>query len=344
MKKSIKLILSIVICFLIIVPINARATETYSDDDMIYEPYKYPIVPDTDEWKALTSLDEKLEATHIPDSILRRLSDDALIETILNYPLAINMFVHNSHEEGYEYVKIQFNGLIELENRGLSDKLYERYIQKSNPPLTRSQNYADWRFEESILELLLSQTIYYDYLEEDKAIELIEIVEEKVNNSEPTVLFFDVLSNPITRNVGLCIYTPNGSAVDVTRMTYEMSQADINNHNNKLAKGYPNAIRERSASRYYNCHSYAWYSQSLNNNIWMENPSKYMSDGSYRLTNAVVTGYKMYYPNGNHSAVIVSAGGSQGGTRVRSKWGSGGLYYHYYNDSPYNSTNVKIYY
>lgn len=38
----------------------------------------------------------------------------------------------------------------------------------------------------------------------------------------------------------------------------------------------------------------------------MNNPSKYMSDGSYSETGTAASGYKVYYPSGNHSAIIIS--------------------------------------
>jgi len=47
----------------------------------------------------------------------------------------------------------------------------------------------------------------------------------------------------------MCTYTPNGSTVDVTRTTYEMPQAVIDNYNRNLDADYPNATRIASATR-----------------------------------------------------------------------------------------------
>lgn len=326
-----------------ITTVNSNAVE---EEYSIEEKYVFPVVPNTDEWKAFTTLAEKIEATQIPEDILSRLTDEALIETILDYPLAINMFVYNTHSDGYNQVRTQFNGLPELENRGIANILYSTYVNLNNLPEIRNLSYEDRRWKEMILELLLSQLPYYNYLTEDNALNLIEIAQQRVKNAEPTVLFYDLFSNAelMTRDYGMCIYTPKGSAVDVTRTTYEMPQVDIDNHNKHLDADYPNATRIASATRHYNCHSYAWYWQSTSNTIWMDYPDKYMSDGSYTKTPVAGVGYRMYYPGGStgtHSAVIIGSSGRS--VTVKSKWANGGLYIHYYDDCPYDSYGVEIY-
>ncbi|NCE63148.1 hypothetical protein D1159_00785 [Pseudoflavonifractor sp. 524-17] len=40
-------------------------------------------------------------------------------------------------------------------------------------------------------------------------------------------------------------------------------------------------MRLSRATPSYNCHSYAWYSQSISNNYWINDPKPYMNDGSY---------------------------------------------------------------
>ena len=54
-------------------------------------PYEYPITLDMPEWASLTSLQEKLEVCQIPEDILPQLTTPALIETVLDYPLAVNV-------------------------------------------------------------------------------------------------------------------------------------------------------------------------------------------------------------------------------------------------------------
>ena len=62
---------------------------------------------------------------------------------------------------------------------------------------------------------------------------------------------------------------------------------------------YYTASVERTATTNYNCHSYAWYSTSSSNTYWMNDPSAYMTDGSYTKRTGNITvnsiGDRIYY-------------------------------------------------
>lgn len=136
------------------------------------------------------------------------------------------------------------------------------------------------------------------------------------------------------------VYTPKGSAVTVTATTSELSADEIKSLNSYWDKRHPNAVRLRSASRRYNCHSYAWHSQSTSNTFWMNSPGddKYWTDGSYYLLNyCPASNGKISYVYGDHSANIDSSG------KIISKWGKAGVYRHTLKDCPYTSTKVNFY-
>lgn len=136
------------------------------------------------------------------------------------------------------------------------------------------------------------------------------------------------------------IYTPRGTAVSATAMTTELTSAQITSYNNYVATNYPSATRETSASRKYNCHSYAWYNQSTSNSIWLNTPGddKFWQDGSYVPSyNVGAGGRKVSYANDDHSAITVDA------IKFRSKWGQLPRMYHSYNYSPYNSSALYYY-
>jgi len=131
------------------------------------------------------------------------------------------------------------------------------------------------------------------------------------------------------------VYTPNGSPVSVIYTTWELSQADINAMDYYFDTTYPLADRLRSASRRYNCHSYAWYSQDAGNTIWMDDPQTYWDDGSYEPTTLQSPGVRLVYaPERQHSALVDSPNGYY----VKSKWGQAGLYGHPYWYGPYGSS------
>jgi hypothetical protein len=136
------------------------------------------------------------------------------------------------------------------------------------------------------------------------------------------------------------VYTPRGSAVPVIVMTYELSASQIAASNNWVATNYPQATRETNASRKYNCHSYAWHSNSTSNDKWMNNPgdNTYWNDGSYVGSYAVgAANRKVSYASDDHSAITIDA------INFRSKWGQLPRMRHAYNYCPYNSSALYYY-
>lgn len=143
-----------------------------------------------------------------------------------------------------------------------------------------------------------------------------------------------------TTDTNTTVKTPQGTSVTAIKMTTELTAAQITAANNAVATKYPRATRQRSATRKYNCHSYAWHSTSSTNNIWINNPGddKYWTDGSYRLNSTVgQAGRKVSYSNDDHSAITINA------TEFYSKWGQWGLMRHAYNYTPYTSSGLKYY-
>lgn len=88
----------------------------------IDEPYEYPILPGTDEWKAILDHSEKIKLCQIPEDILPLMTTEALAKTVVTYPFMVDMYAWNSTSIGYDVVALTFNGLQELERRpdGLS--------------------------------------------------------------------------------------------------------------------------------------------------------------------------------------------------------------------------------
>lgn len=95
------------------------------DGYTIDTPYAYPVTTDMPEWAALGSLSQKLEACQIPEDILSELTTPALIDTVLDYPLAVNLYAYVEPFKGLgvgvETVSRQFNGLAELLRRQEED-------------------------------------------------------------------------------------------------------------------------------------------------------------------------------------------------------------------------------
>ncbi|MEO8380072.1 MAG: hypothetical protein ABI779_10455 [Acidobacteriota bacterium] len=172
------------------------------------------------------------------------------------------------------------------------------------------------------------------YLPDDKAELLLRMSSEAIRVPSPSL------------RVGPTDYraevlTPRKSRVEVIARDFELTRVQITQANDFVRTRYPKAVRETDASRRYNCHSYAWYSQSTSNTYWMNSPGDdtYWKDGSYLLItsvnggkpipNTVPDNAKVSYPMGDHSAIKISS------TELRSKWGELPRMRHQPGYSPY---------
>ena len=84
----------------------------------------------------------------------------------------------------------------------------------------------------------------------------------------------------VVSDASAVVYTPFGRSVNGYRYT-ELSSAEITSITNYWTSLYPNATMIRPASRKYNCHSYAWHSTSIDNDVWIGEyyqVSKYWTD------------------------------------------------------------------
>lgn len=160
---SVVLVLAMMITM---VSLQAYAYEDSTNDGeyTIDEPYEYPIEPGTDEWKALKTHKEKLSVSQIPEDTLQNMTTAALLDTVLNYPLLVDVMAYNSTEMGIEIVCEQFNGLQELLNRDdfltvATDKMEMGVSLQSEVAGNENNIDLDLVFKQIVLEEILSCSI-----------------------------------------------------------------------------------------------------------------------------------------------------------------------------------------
>ena len=145
--------------------------------------YGFSVKPGTDEWRTFATHDEMLKACQIPVSILDDISTAGLVETVLNYPLLLDMIAYSSVQQGFDQVATQFNGLSELLNReDAGVELLAKY-RNMNPaaieadwPQVRKQTYA---VSIGNIEILLAQDSVLSDFTERQLIEIIQVTREK---------------------------------------------------------------------------------------------------------------------------------------------------------------------
>lgn len=290
-----------------------------STSTKIDTPYIYPVTPEKKEWKNLKTHEEKVAACQIPEDILNSLTTEALIETVKNYPLAVDMYAYNSVQEGYQVLKEQFNGIKELSSRIESSLL----MKNRTMSLTENQETSFDSFFYNDLTQLMFQ-----------------------NETVPLITAGMAI---IPYATSTTVKTPRGTSVPaIYGLTWNdqgTTQAKIDAADAQFLKTYTSASKVGANNPAYNCHSYAWYSQSSTNKYWINDPSSYIQDGSYirSYTNAV--GYKVLYgapgQQPEHSAIIQTLTENRIG-KVRSKWGMCGLFDHWSSDCPYSS-GISVY-
>lgn len=335
MKKSIMLFLFFVIIFGTILRVSAEDTMSY----------QYKIYPESDKWDNFNSLELK-DMLDISTEETEKMDTKTLLNFVLSYPFLGDIYAFDDPLKGIDFIADQFNGLqVLLKREYLKDILIKNYVDSVN------------KIEESEETINFEETYKHKYRES-----LIAYLNEsnKLSSSEKNAIILssnintklinkNLITNVMSQStIGISgagdiirygtVYTPSPklSKISVFELV-DMSSTDKTSFNSYMDSRYPKATRLRSATYKYNCHSYAWYSTSTSNVWWMNDPTKYMTDGSYLKSSSPKANYKIYYPaSGNqHSGIISSVSGST--VTVTSKWGAYGLYKHTANNCPYVS-------
>lgn len=148
---------------------------------------------------------------------------------------------------------------------------------------------------------------------------------------------------------GYAVYTPNGTPVPVLQAVNDYTPAQKSSINFSVMSAYPFALLVADATTQYNCHAYAWfmYYGGPVRSYWMNNPSSYWGDGSYRFITSdssgspipgfVPDGTRVSYVGGDHSAVKIY------GSRFESKWGRLPRMQHSPAYTPYSPSSLAYY-
>lgn len=272
--------------------------------------FEYVVKPNTQEWKKLTSTEEKVKVSQIPDFILSEMTTNALVETVLNYPLLPTMYVFNTSQEGFNAVYSSFNGLQELVKR--PDALIELKQKQNKIGYIKATNTA-----------ITVQGIYIETLLEG-------IYSKRSANFSSAITPSYTMSS---------VKTPMGTRVatfvDLTWADHNTTENEALYVQAQIQALYPNAALLSPVNPSYNCHSYTWYSTSSSNNHWMTSASAYRIDGSY-TSGAGMVGSKVDYGAADHSGIVTYVEeGSETNVKVQSKWGKIGAFDHNILDCPY---------
>ncbi len=328
-------------------------------------PYDFPVTPDDDGWKEFTTKQEMLDVCQIPQNKLENMTTEALLETVLNYPLIGTYTAFNSIEDACAVMSDDFNGFDELFSRSdISEILMEKYsgVQVVTAKEVEIVPTEEFFLPSTIEYLFACDEIKNGEYSDKQAEEVYDLLDEKMKERESAGIYStasEVYANYMLQKSGVnmlqagenfkkvTIKTPKGSVIpEAYSRSPEYTKAEIKEINEWYDKEWPLAKRVSSATIKYNCHSYAWYNRSTSNAYWIDKgpASIYVKDGIYsKYTGGTArSGMIYYYNGGEHSGVAIGTEMVSGAQvfYVRSKWGSAPLYEHPFNYCPYSSKHV----
>ena len=100
----------------------------------------YLIKPGTEEWMKLGTVENKVEACRIPEETLKQMSNDELIEAVLDYPFLVNIYIFGTQSEAVygvaEDLYEECDALRELLSRRDGEEDLRAFWEKrmENPP------------------------------------------------------------------------------------------------------------------------------------------------------------------------------------------------------------------
>lgn len=329
MKKMLRTIAiaAFLLLFVCVFPASAQnADNAYP----INTPYQYPITSDSEEWFATNSHADRVGYCQIPEDILHGMSTKALVETVADYPLLVDILLLSSAELGYQCVLDSFNGVRELEKRPDAWQELVSFIrQLDQEDFIRRAALGvialEGDFQTSNGSVQRNSSVDFQNVFSDAYMTYPELAPTDSNLANtPAAQSIDQPKTPSGNSLTVqCYYNRN-----------EMSESAKAQINDKVKSEY-NLTPIRQPTQKYNCHSYAWYKVDLPNLWWIDYPDDYINDPLVNRVYSPYVGDRVVYRKTQatpytHSGIIsyVESAVSADGIWITSKWGAWGLYRH----------------
>ncbi len=290
--------------------------------------YSYPISVDSEEWFEY-SVREKVEMLRIPDFILNSMTDEMLVQAIVDYPYLVDIYLYGeSVADGIDISRTYFSALDELLSRQTAAQALSTFgLNVADVNIT---NYQAGSEDRDYHDLFVAQAIL------DIINEVANGIDNASSSEEYSVTDYYA---PVTMH-GASVVVIFRDETHAAELHAAADQEMVNTYG--VTKIAPGSCR-------YNCHSYAWYSQSTSNYYWINDPSPIMQVGTPNLiyrgglgtaanSTSIRYGDVIFYgvEGGNvgamHSAIYVSTAYTSGvpiaSQKCRSKWGEYGVFEH----------------
>lgn len=316
-------------------------------------------------WAELNSLEERFKYFNLPESQVKELPTESLLQLVVKFPLNYLILAYNDPSCAVQLVFDNSNVHKEFVKRDKAASILVNYFSKHHGTADKERPTTEYNFiDEVFIEYFLISGLIDITNEKQNLISAISKKKE-LNEVDPsmnsafTMSILDEMGyyiNPTytattVSTTSTTIYTPTyQSLVGLNRP--ELSQDQINCYNYRVIIAHPNAISVATATAKYNCHSFAWYYSSPTNTIWLNKTTDGDPSGPIQINkywdsstgNVVFSSCseeeaeRVYYSDGDHSAYVLSST-----SQVISKWGLGPLMVHDVLDCPYPTTNLRYF-
>ena len=334
------------------------------DDPVVFLP-----ATDMKSWTDIGPLEDRFAACEVPQSRLSSMTTEALVKSMLNYPLNYLVFAYNDPQDAIDLI-VEYS------------PLHKEFLSRTDGAEVFVDYYAaaglDMRLEKSshdgdYTSLSYTNTMFMDHFLGSKHMtglgkasvkqKLAEAVSKKLQErlEDKNLSLFSVkplLTIDETASLGIAnletkasvistvtVYTPLGQSITGYKMS-ATSSTEAAQMENEAKSEYSSAIVKGPATWSYNCHSYAWHNSSTSNDVWINSDGsgspgqvkKYWTNDLYeQCYNFGPNVEKVFYWGGDHSAIMLANGNAQ------SKWGAWPLMEHALTYSPYLSTDLRYY-
>lgn len=274
-----------------------------------------------------------------------------LLSDILNSDIILSLLITNTtYEEMYDHLRSIHTSLQELERRDDAVAVMVNALSQ----LDQSDYYTI-----TGISILLSQEIFQNQISaEQERILMQAICDESLSNTTASVCLSLSSNNSLATSTRSHVlveadvneFTLDGDRIPLLTSLTEYTNVKISNQLALVMKEFPNLIVGDYPTQKYNCHSYAWYDDSIDNQYWLNDIDVYLNDiHSEEISDPSVGAKCVYYDSSGkplHSAIITKIEGEY--ITCVSKWGANGLFVHEREYVPsgykYNGINVRCKY
>ena len=176
--------------------------------------WDYPLKPGMKEWQQFKSNEDMFQACQIPDSILKQLDTESLVDVCLNYPAPPIFLLYNNSQQAFMGFYSNFNGIQELFKKEDAGKyLLKKYAMMSFSEFdTFWQSHQQGRFvrQYNFVEAILSQPQVAASLDAQGRKALLQEAIRKIDEKLPNTNLFGYHSIEINLWViGRLLYSEN---------------------------------------------------------------------------------------------------------------------------------------